>query len=1142
MNCRATGQHVNHPSRGNLMCQQATCNPRNQLDVRQCCMDKGISTKYVVDVLSCYRHLPTEDADWSSSLDNEGWSDSGGFVSQLDRSSAGDGLHNIEKAKSIKVSSRPNSTEVKNVDWTHSFDVEGWSSCPEGFFISGFKRCSCSELKCLEEVKCIRDKSFPLKLQGCYERPEFGLSFDRAGWSGCLDDDAMVGIWRGSCDKIGCMENIKCCPVAQPCPYGYRRNADLQCEECPCEQGRSCTCTSAFYRPRYNGGINVVLKGHPESNPVAVTETPSQLLRFDFSVDNQYAKDYEVDPTRTLKPTLICLRKESKDEELCVDKVFLRNAHLPSDMSSVGVSEEFRDLPKGQVCRSLHETTMGAALLQVAHGDVHRPAQVGPYPRRNSGRRVAASAIALRKKFKHGRAHSSRKVRAVSAGCAITLYSNAGCEDAGQLDVLAPLFANKEQIIEVDSEIGNAIRSFSFSDTCAAVEMDVVRSGASAVLSADPTKSDRCWRLGSEYESVKSITLTDNPCTCTVRFFDGPGCNTSAEMAAYTTSLSMSLNAASRPGSCRRDDTVEGDPERAGKVGSMISSSGCTDVKQIFEDGHKEVLLAGACQNVKMTSNLVGFTAEGECVEHEQWEGCGERPTWPGIEWALSGVNVFHYEPFPATGSFKGFGRNVFKLTYESGTGTGSVEAACPPDGFDVKTLRTSTVSMSSSLISSSLELSDEVSKSFSGGADVAYKGIGVAGSYSAESSKQKSMSEQRSMKMALTKASDSFYIVTPRVGPTAPVPDPDFEFTVGLAETQNDFETLFTDFGTHFMEKVEMGAQFFDKYYISEQSYAKSIASDSTRGGGGSVQAEIPLVKEATKMATGLAEAALEKAAAAAEVEGAAGGNKTAGEDKKEAGDKKKAGAEDDDDDDSKSPVAIGVNAEGSKSKSRAQSSENSQGKEDRVTRVLGGELTLGEDGALEWSKGSEHSLPIHFGMKSICTHPAFLLADKVGACEKAYSAYNATMFKTQKQAQCVWEEDCDQTSRAKFCRASSCVAPPECRVEFLAEDGRSVGTWHFQNDHLHERHDGFLMMHIHSDANDHAFKVKLSAACIRIKMLDDDGWGGCTEDEGGLVHNPTYHQPEARRDWDRQLEWDLQGDTCGFRVWVASWQAMQG
>ena len=92
-----------------------------------------------------------------------------------------------------------------------------WNSCPDGYFVSGFMRGDGNNLGSLEEGVCCKPPSAPNQWGDCYIE-DITNSFD-VDWAtvGCQRSlYYIVAIYTHECDQISCMEELKCCTIANP--------------------------------------------------------------------------------------------------------------------------------------------------------------------------------------------------------------------------------------------------------------------------------------------------------------------------------------------------------------------------------------------------------------------------------------------------------------------------------------------------------------------------------------------------------------------------------------------------------------------------------------------------------------------------------------------------------------------------------------------------------------------------------------------------------------------------------------------------------------------------------------------------------------------------------------------------------------
>ena len=157
---------------------------------------------------------------WGASFDNEGWSYCGHsrYMTGLYRSDA-IGLDIINQLDEAKCADAPDylfSTEgdweCYNHNWGGSFDREGWSTCNNGYYMTGLYRSSGSFLHNIEESRCCRPKS-QVKSWGTCKDLDVSTSFDRKGRNVFEPGYYMAGLFRSSCLSLYCLEKVKCCQM-----------------------------------------------------------------------------------------------------------------------------------------------------------------------------------------------------------------------------------------------------------------------------------------------------------------------------------------------------------------------------------------------------------------------------------------------------------------------------------------------------------------------------------------------------------------------------------------------------------------------------------------------------------------------------------------------------------------------------------------------------------------------------------------------------------------------------------------------------------------------------------------------------------------------------------------------------------------
>lgn len=108
--------------------------------------------------------------------------------------------------------------------------TNSWAVCPDGYFVQGFYRGSGDWLHNIEEAKCCKPETFPNRYEHCYNE-DISSSFDNKGLSKCKKTDYYVtGIYRGDCEKLHCIEMLKCCKMNVG-EKGYHVG-NLSCDNC----------------------------------------------------------------------------------------------------------------------------------------------------------------------------------------------------------------------------------------------------------------------------------------------------------------------------------------------------------------------------------------------------------------------------------------------------------------------------------------------------------------------------------------------------------------------------------------------------------------------------------------------------------------------------------------------------------------------------------------------------------------------------------------------------------------------------------------------------------------------------------------------------------------------------------------------
>ena len=115
-----------------------------------------------------------------------------------------------------------------------SFSNDRWAVCPSGYFLQGIYRNTGKWLHHIEEGRCARPNNLPTKWLDCYDH-DISLSFDKKGWGQCDTDYYLTGIYKGGCDKLYCIEKLKCCSMYDGCKManwwrGFDRKGWVKCD------------------------------------------------------------------------------------------------------------------------------------------------------------------------------------------------------------------------------------------------------------------------------------------------------------------------------------------------------------------------------------------------------------------------------------------------------------------------------------------------------------------------------------------------------------------------------------------------------------------------------------------------------------------------------------------------------------------------------------------------------------------------------------------------------------------------------------------------------------------------------------------------------------------------------------------------
>ena len=103
-------------------------------------------------------------------------------------------------------------------DISLSFDSQGWVECDTGMFLHGLYRGTCSDIYCIETMKCCGDSASSNRYwQNCHNE-DISSSFDGATTASCgtSNDKVVVGMYRhADSNRLKDIDYLKCCEIVQ---------------------------------------------------------------------------------------------------------------------------------------------------------------------------------------------------------------------------------------------------------------------------------------------------------------------------------------------------------------------------------------------------------------------------------------------------------------------------------------------------------------------------------------------------------------------------------------------------------------------------------------------------------------------------------------------------------------------------------------------------------------------------------------------------------------------------------------------------------------------------------------------------------------------------------------------------------------
>jgi hypothetical protein len=109
------------------------------------------------------------------------------------------------------------SLNTEETNWWTLWDKPGWITCPKGQLLYALKRGTCNALSCIDSGSCAagcQGDSYIYQIRHCYHDLGWYNSMDGAGWSKCLPDYFVAGLYR-SCESLYCLQMGKCCSLKE---------------------------------------------------------------------------------------------------------------------------------------------------------------------------------------------------------------------------------------------------------------------------------------------------------------------------------------------------------------------------------------------------------------------------------------------------------------------------------------------------------------------------------------------------------------------------------------------------------------------------------------------------------------------------------------------------------------------------------------------------------------------------------------------------------------------------------------------------------------------------------------------------------------------------------------------------------------
>ncbi|XP_059159702.1 uncharacterized protein LOC131943541 [Physella acuta] len=151
----------------------------------------------------------------SSKCENEGDFIAGFFRNLMPNPSSNDYIYDLEEAECCTRNPPWNNskTMVVNADWWTLFNNNNvWVTCPAGYFLNGLYRTGGfgGWLSNIEEGRCSKPAGHPASYGHCYDM-DISSCFDDKNLCRCNADYYVTGLYKSSCDKLYCLDGLRCC-------------------------------------------------------------------------------------------------------------------------------------------------------------------------------------------------------------------------------------------------------------------------------------------------------------------------------------------------------------------------------------------------------------------------------------------------------------------------------------------------------------------------------------------------------------------------------------------------------------------------------------------------------------------------------------------------------------------------------------------------------------------------------------------------------------------------------------------------------------------------------------------------------------------------------------------------------------------